>query len=127
MSVDPTTMNVLIVDDYKTMLRVIRNLLAQIGFRNVDEASDGQMALTMMGAKKYDLVISDWNMEPMTGLDLLKVVRGTKNAIPFIMVTAESKIENVVTAKAAGVNNYIVKPFSAETLKSKITAVLGSF
>jgi two-component system chemotaxis response regulator CheY len=127
MSVD-TTMNVLIVDDYKTMLRVIRNLLSQIGFKNVDEATDGTMALEMLKHKKYGLVISDWNMEPMTGLDLLKTVRTVNNdKVPFIMVTAESKVENIMAARQAGVNNYIVKPFSAETLKSKMVAVLGSF
>lgn len=128
MTIDPVTTNILIVDDYKTMLRVIRNLLAQIGFKNVDEATDGTMALELMKHKKYDLVISDWNMEPMTGLDLLKNVRTVnKSDVPFIMITAESKVENVITAKAAGVNNYIVKPFSAETLKSKMVTVLGSF
>lgn len=121
--------NVLIVDDYKTMLRIIHNLLCQIGFKNVDEATDGTMALQMLGQKKYDLVISDWNMEPMSGLDLLKSVRGAESPyqkIPFIMVTAENKIENIVAAKQSGVNNYIVKPFSADTLKTKIDAVLGA-
>lgn len=127
MTINPATTNVLIVDDYKTMLRVIRNLLAQIGFTQVDEATDGSMALGMIAQKKYDLVISDWNMEPMTGLDLLKSVRAAGNKVPFIMVTAESKTENVVAAKSAGVNNYIIKPFSAETLKAKIASVLGSF
>lgn len=128
MSLNPET-NVLIVDDYKTMLRVIRNLLTQIGLVNVDEATDGQMALAMLGQKKYDLVISDWNMEPMSGIDLLKNVRATANAtqkVPFIMVTAENKMENIVAAKQAGVNNYIVKPFSAETLRSKIESVMGA-
>ncbi|MCB1556426.1 MAG: response regulator [Alphaproteobacteria bacterium] len=123
-------MNVLIVDDYKTMLRIIKNLLAQLGFRNVDEATDGTMALELMRNKKYGLVISDWNMEPMTGLELLKQVRAAtdQNAkVPFIMITAESKTENVIAAKQAGVNNYIVKPFNAETLKQKISAVLGAF
>jgi len=123
-------MNVLIVDDYKTMLRIIGNLLRQIGFRNIDEATDGTMALNSMKNKRYGLVISDWNMEPMTGLELLKQVRakGDDNAnVPFIMVTAESKTENVVAAKKAGVNNYIVKPFNADTLKQKITSVLGEF
>lgn len=123
-------MNVLIVDDYKTMLRVIRNLLGQIGFKNVDEATDGAMALELMKTKKFDLVISDWNMEPMTGLDLLKAVRSgdeRHNKVPFIMVTAESKAENVVAARQAGVSNYIIKPFSAETLKGKLMSVLGEF
>lgn len=128
MPINPSAINVLIVDDYKTMLRVIRNLLAQIGFKNVDEATDGQMALDMMKSKNYNLIISDWNMEPMTGLDLLKNVRQNMSSnVPFIMVTAESKTENVIIAKQAGVNNYIVKPFSAETLKGKISSVLGSF
>jgi two-component system chemotaxis response regulator CheY len=127
MAIDPAMTNVLIVDDYKTMLRVIRNLLHQLGFREIDEATDGVMALDMIQKKRYDLVISDWNMEPMTGLDLLKNVRGSGGATPFIMVTAESKTENVIAAKQAGVNNYIVKPFSAETLKTKISSVLGAF
>jgi two-component system, chemotaxis family, chemotaxis protein CheY len=122
-------MNVLIVDDYKTMLRIVNNLLKQLGFKNVYEATDGGMALGMLREKDYGLVISDWNMEPMTGLQLLKEVRADAKlkATPFIMVTAESKTENVVAAKQAGVNNYIVKPFNAETLKSKIVTVLGQF
>ncbi len=127
MPINPATTNVLIVDDYKTMLRVIRNLLNQIGFVNVDEATDGSMALGMIGQKKYDLIISDWNMEPMTGLDLLKSVRAANNNVPFIMVTAESKTENIIAAKTAGVNNYIVKPFNADTLRGKIVSVMGAF
>ena len=120
-------MNVLIVDDYKTMLRIIRNLLKQIGFENVDEATDGGTALMKLRDRNYGLVISDWNMEPMTGLQLLKEVRADHKLkpIPFIMITAESKTENVVAAKEAGVSNYIVKPFNADTLKKKIEAVLG--
>ncbi len=127
MAVVPAKTSVLIVDDYKTMLRVIRNLLVQLGFNNVDEATDGQMALGMIGKKQYDLVISDWNMEPMNGLDLLKTVRAANNNVPFIMITAESKAENIVAAKTAGVSNYIVKPFNADTLKSKIVSVMGEF
>lgn len=128
MSVDKN-MNVLIVDDYKTMLRIVGNLLKQLGFSNVDEATDGTMALDMFKKKNYGLIISDWNMEPMSGFDLLKSVRGgTANSnVPFIMVTAESKTENVIAAKQAGVSNYIVKPFNAETLKAKMTTVLGEF
>ena len=124
MSVD-MQMNILIVDDYSTMIRIIRNLLKQIGFENVDEASDGSAALAKMQTKRYGLVISDWNMEPMTGYDLLKEVRADPNLAmtPFIMITAESKTENVIAAKKAGVNNYIVKPFNAATLKTKIEAV----
>ncbi|MEX6725649.1 response regulator [Parapedomonas caeni] len=122
-------MPILIVDDYKTMLRIVHNLLKQIGFENIDEATDGSMALTKMRRKKYALVISDWNMEPMTGYELLKEVRADAElkTTPFIMVTAESKTDNVIAAKKAGVNNYIVKPFNAQTLKQKLSAVLGDF
>ena len=128
MAVDKN-MNVLIVDDYKTMLRIVRNLLKQLGFNNVDEATDGSMALQMLRVGSYGLVISDWNMEPMTGLQLLREVRADAKLkeTPFIMVTAESKTENVVAAKQAGVSNYIVKPFNAETLKGKMASVLGDF
>lgn len=126
MSVD-LSMPVLVVDDYKTMMRIIRNLLKQLGFSDVDDAADGTEALGKMRQKKYGLVISDWNMEPMTGYELLKEVRTDESLArtPFIMVTAESKTENVIAAKKAGVNNYIVKPFNAATLKSKIDAVFG--
>ncbi|MDW8397744.1 MAG: chemotaxis response regulator CheY [Acetobacteraceae bacterium] len=121
------SMNVLIVDDYKTMLRIIRNLLKQLDFDNVDEATDGAEALAKLRAGNFGLVISDWNMQPMTGLDLLKEVRADPRLkdTPFIMVTAESKTENVVAAKQAGVSNYIVKPFNAETLRDKIEKVLA--
>lgn len=128
MSVDKN-MPILIVDDYKTMLRIIKNLLKQLGFENVDEAMEGGEAYNMMKEKKYSLVISDWNMEPVTGFELLQKVRGDEalKATPFILVTAESKTENVIAAKQAGVNNYIVKPFNADTLKSKLTSVIGEF
>ncbi|MFL5076996.1 MAG: chemotaxis response regulator CheY [Microvirga sp.] len=121
------SMPILVVDDYQTMVRIIRNLLKQLGFEDVDDASDGTTALAKLKQKKYGLVISDWNMEPMTGYELLKQVRSDPSisATPFIMVTAESKTENVIAAKQAGVNNYIVKPFNADTLKSKIEAVFG--
>ena len=123
------SMPILVVDDYQTMVRIIRNLLKQLGFEEVDDASDGTEALARLKGRKYGLVISDWNMEPMSGLDLLKKVRALNDNkdVPFIMVTAESKTENVVAAKQAGVNNYIVKPFNAETLKTKLSAVLGDF
>ncbi len=129
MAVDKN-MNVLIVDDYQTMLRIIRNLLKQLGFNNVIEATDGSAAFEALSKDEFGLVISDWNMEPMSGLELLKQVRASSGAmkdVPFIMVTAESKTENVIAAKKAGVNNYIVKPFNAETLKTKIASVLGDF
>jgi two-component system chemotaxis response regulator CheY len=123
------SMPILIVDDYKTMLRIIRNLLKQLGFTNVDEATDGSAALQKLRDKEYSLVISDWNMEPMSGMQLLTEVRAdTKlKELPFIMITAESKTENVIAAKQAGVSNYIVKPFNAATLKTKLATVLGNF
>lgn len=124
MSLD-LSISVLVVDDYKTMIRIIKNLLKQIGFSDVDDASDGTEALAKLKEKNYGLVISDWNMEPMTGYELLQKVRADEalKDIPFIMVTAEAKSENVVAAKEAGVNNYIVKPFNAQTLKGKIESV----
>ena len=121
-----TSVPVLVVDDYSTMRRIIKNLLNQIGFTNIEEADNGASAYDKMRGHKFGLIISDWNMEPMSGLELLKLVRAD-NALkttPFIMVTAESKTVNVVAAKAAGVSNYIVKPFNAETLKTKIASVL---
>src|ERR1700730_9662659 len=119
------SMPILVVDDYSTMIRIIRNLLKQIGFENVDDANAGSAALTKMQGKQYGLIISDWNMEPMTGYDLLREVRAnpTLSKTPFIMITAESKTENVIAAKKAGVSNYIVKPFNAATLKTKMEAV----
>lgn len=122
-------MPILIVDDYRTMLRIVRNLLSKLGFTDIDEAADGETALAMLKSRDYGLVISDWNMQPMTGFELLKVVRADTvlKTMPFIMVTAESKVENVVAARQAGVNNYIIKPFSAAVLKAKLKAVLGEF
>ena len=124
MAVD-LTMPVLIVDDYNTMVRIMRNLLKQLGFEHIDDANDGAAALAKMHQRKYGLVISDWNMEGMTGYALLQQVRSDPglSTTPFIMVTAESKTENVIAAKKAGVSNYIVKPFNAQTLKSKIESV----
>jgi two-component system chemotaxis response regulator CheY len=124
MAVD-ATMPILVVDDYNTMIRIIRNLLKQLGFENVDDANDGTSALAKMREKNYGLVISDWNMSPMTGYDLLRAIRADPalSKTPFIMVTAESKTDNVIAAKKAGVDNYIVKPFNAQTLQHKIQAV----
>jgi two-component system chemotaxis response regulator CheY len=121
-------MPVLVVDDYKTMVRIITNLLRQLGFSDIDEANDGQAALEKLRTRKYGLVISDWNMEPMTGYDLLQQVRADERLshTPFIMVTAEAKTENVIAAKKAGANNYIVKPFNAATLQSKIESVFNN-
>lgn len=120
-----TEVPVLVVDDYKTMTRIIRNLLKQIGFTDIDDAANGEEALAKLKEKNYGLIISDWNMQPMTGYELLKEIRASDelNHLPFIMVTAEAKSDNVVAAKEAGVNNYIVKPFNAQTLKEKIEAV----
>jgi len=126
MAVD-LSMPVLVVDDYNTMIRIICNLLKQLGYQNIDNANDGATALAKMRAGRYGLVISDWNMEPMSGFDLLKEVRADAalGKTPFIMITAESKTENVIAAKRAGVSNYIVKPFNAQTLQHKIAAVFG--
>lgn len=126
MAVDKT-MNVLVVDDYKSMTRIVRGLLNQLGFPNVDEALDGPTALTLLRDKTYGLVLSDWNMQPMTGLELLKQVRADERtkALPFVMVTAEAKAENVVAARQAGVNNYVIKPFTLAVLRQKLTTVLG--
>jgi two-component system chemotaxis response regulator CheY len=124
-------MPILVVDDFKTMRRIVGGLLTQIGFKKIDEAEDGNAALAKLNSKSFKLIFSDWNMEPMSGFDLLQKVRASENpeirTLPFIMVTAESKPENIIKAKQAGVNNYIVKPFNADTLKAKIVAVLGAF
>ncbi len=120
---------ILIVDDFKTMIRIIEGMLRQLGFHNISEASDGQKALERLKVAKIDLILSDWIMEPMKGFELLKAVRAdaATRHIPMILITAESKPENIIAAKQAGVNNYIVKPLTANTLKEKISAVLGAF
>jgi two-component system, chemotaxis family, chemotaxis protein CheY len=119
------SMPILVVDDFNTMARILRNLLKQIGFQSIDDAADGAEALTKLREKDYGLVISDWNMKPMTGYELLQEMRRDPKYkdMPFIMVTAESNVENVIAAKKAGVNNYIVKPFTHQTLRSKIEAI----
>lgn len=121
------TMPILIVDDYNTMIRILRNLLRQLGFSNIDEASDGRTALTKMRTKDYQLVISDWNMEPMTGMELLQRVRADDKLkpVPFVMVTNEEAAS--AAANRAGANSYLVKPFTAQTLKTKLVGVLGAF
>ncbi|MGB9153997.1 MAG: response regulator [Alphaproteobacteria bacterium] len=122
-------MNILIVDDYKSMLRIVEDLLKYLGFKNIYQATDGSAALKLMREVPFGLVISDWYMLPMNGYQLLQEVRADAQlkAIPFIMVTAENKTENAIAAKQAGVNNYILKPFNVETLKQKMVAVLGNF
>jgi len=120
---------VLIVDDYKTMLRIIRNLLKQLGFQNIEEASDGNQALKKLRDKRYGLVISDWNMRPMTGMELLRQVRSDAHLdeVPFVMIAAENKADNAKAARRAGASGYLVKPFNAVTLKTNLISVIGSF
>jgi two-component system chemotaxis response regulator CheY len=127
MAIDPS-MSILVVDDASTMVRITRNMLQQLGFEDVDGSHGGSTALEMMRAKRYGLVISDWNMEPMSGYELLRELRNDPalKRTPFIMVTSESKTENVIAAKKAGVDNYIVKPFNAQTLKAKIETVCAA-
>ena len=119
---------VLVVDDFATMRKVIRNLLKQIGYENVVEAENGQVAMRTLKSQKVDFIISDWNMPTMSGLELLKAVRGDEELTktPFLMVTAEALKENVVEAVKSGVNNYIVKPFTAEVLEEKIKKIIES-
>jgi two-component system chemotaxis response regulator CheY len=128
MAVD-RNMRILVVDDFQTMRRIIVNLLRQLGFTNMVEADDGSTGWDRLQTEQIDLVISDWNMPKMTGIDFLKNVRANDKykTLPFIMVTAEGKRENVVAAVQAGVSNYIVKPFNAATLKEKLVKVLGPF
>ena len=120
-------MRILVVDDFPIMRRILRNLLNKIGISDVERASNGAEAYAKIRKSKFDLVIADWNMEPVTGLELIHRVRSDASVAdtPFIMMTAESRIENVIKAKRAGVDNYIVKPFTADVLKAKITAVMG--
>jgi len=122
-SADP----ILIVDDYSRMLRIIRGLLRQLGYEEVEEASDGASALAKLRQRPFRLVISDWNMEPMSGLELLRAVRADPAlaALPFIMVTAEARAAKIAEAREAGVSDYIVKPFGAEVLSTKIATLAG--
>lgn len=120
---------VLLVDDHRTMLQIVHGLLNEVGFTKVDKALDGVEALKKMASKRYDIIISDWNMPNMNGLEFLKQVRASADpqvkAVPFILVTAEVKPENIIAAKQAGVNNYVAKPLTAQTLKQKIDMTLG--
>jgi two-component system chemotaxis response regulator CheY len=126
MAVD-LNIKILIVDDMSTMRRIVKNALKQIGYSNMEEAEDGNSALAKLRAESFNFVVSDWNMPNMTGLDLLKAIRADAalKAIPVLMVTAEAKQENIVEAVQAGVSNYIVKPFTAETLKEKIDKIFA--
>ena len=125
MAVDKST-PILVVDDYKTMVRIVRNLLHQLGFDSVDDADDGTSALAKLRAKRFGLVISDWAMEPMSGLELLQAMRADPEleALPFIMITAENRRDRVAMAEQAGADGYIVKPFNAEALSDRITRVM---
>ncbi len=128
MSVDKN-MRILVVDDLQTMRRIVMNLMRQLGFTKMIEAADGELAWEVLENDNIDLIVSDWNMPNMTGMELLKKVRASEEYknIPFIMVTAEGKKETVIAAVQAGVNNYIVKPFNAATLKEKLKRVIGDF
>lgn len=121
-------MKILIVDDFATMRKVIRNLLKQVGYENITEAENGAAAIRVLKSQKIDFIISDWNMPVMNGLDLLKFVRADAEVgkTPFLMVTAEALKENIIMAVKAGVSNYIVKPFSAEVLNEKIEKILDN-
>lgn len=121
-------MKILVVDDFATMRRIVKNILTQLGYKNIIEADDGSTALNVLKSEKIDLVISDWNMPKMTGLDLLKAVRGDSSLAdtPFIMVTAEAQQDNIILAVKAKVSQYIVKPFTAETLAEKLVKIFGS-
>ena len=119
-------LTVLVVDDFSTMRRIVRNILRELDFKNILEADDGSSALEVLRAQKVDLIVSDWNMPKMTGLELLKSVRSTEQTkdIPFLMVTAEAQKENIVEAVKARVSNYIIKPFTAVTLSEKLAKIL---
>jgi two-component system chemotaxis response regulator CheY len=126
MALDKST-PILIVDDYRTMIRIIRNLLTQLGFDDLDEAQDGSAALAKLKERRFGLVISDWNMEPMSGMELLRQVRADPEleALPFLMITAENRDDRVALARQAGVNGYVVKPFNADTLGRQIASAMG--
>lgn len=124
---DPN-MKFLVVDDFSTMRRIVRNLLKELGFTNVDEAEDGVAALSKLRSAHFDFVVSDWNMPNMTGLDLLKNIRGDANLkhLPVLMVTAEAKKENIIEAAQSGASGYVVKPFTAATLEEKLNKIFAN-
>lgn len=121
-----TSIKILIVDDFATMRRILKNILKQLGFTNITEADDGTTALETLKSGQFDLIISDWNMPKMTGIELLKTVRAdeTYKEIPFLMVTAEAQKQNVIEAVQAGVSNYVVKPFTAESISEKLEKII---
>lgn len=124
---DPT-MRILVVDDFSTMRRIVRNLLKELGYSHIDEAEDGALALSKLKKEKFDFVVSDWNMPNMTGIELLKAIRADAalQALPVLMITAEARKENIIEAAQAGANGYIVKPFTAATLDEKLTKIFKS-
>jgi two-component system, chemotaxis family, chemotaxis protein CheY len=126
MPADPN-MKILVVDDMSTMRRIVKNILKQLGFSNMEEAENGQEALTKLRADSYGFVVSDWNMPVMPGIDMLRAIRADDKLkhIPVLMVTAEAQKENLIEAIQAGVNNYIVKPFTAETMQEKIAKIFN--
>lgn len=122
---DKTTLKFLVVDDFSTMRRIVRNLLKELGFNNVEEAEDGAIALGRLKSGGIDFVVTDWNMPNMDGLELLKTIRadGAMSALPVLMVTAEAKKENIIAAAQAGASGYVVKPFTAATLEEKLNKI----
>jgi len=120
-------MKILVVDDFSTMRRIVRNLLVELGFSNplIQEADDGESAIAMLRGQPFDLVVTDWNMPNMTGIDLLRAIRAEASlkGMPVLMVTAENNRDQIIAAAQAGVNGYIVKPFTADTLKEKLTKI----
>jgi two-component system chemotaxis response regulator CheY len=125
MAVDPGKIKFLVVDDFSTMRRIVRNLLKELGFTNVDEAEDGAVALQKLKGGGFDFIVTDWNMPNMDGLTLLQTVRADPNlkTLPVLMVTAEAKKENIIAAAQAGASGYVVKPFTAATLNEKLTKI----
>lgn len=125
MPVDPSKIKFLVVDDFSTMRRIVRNLLKELGFTNVDEAEDGAVAWHKLQGGNFDFVVTDWNMPNMDGLTLLQTIRGDASlkALPVLMITAEAKKENIIAAAQAGASGYIVKPFTAATLNEKMNKI----
>lgn len=125
MPADPSKIKFLVVDDFSTMRRIVRNLLKELGFTNVDEAEDGVVAWQKIQGSSFDFIITDWNMPNMDGLTLLQTIRGnaTFKSLPVLMITAEAKKENIIAAAQAGATGYIVKPFTAATLNEKLTKI----
>ena len=125
MAIDPAKLKILVVDDFSTMRRIVRNLLKELGFTNVEEAEDGAVALGKLKEGNFEFVVSDWNMPNMDGLTLLQNVRGDARlkTLPFLMITAEAKKENIIAAAQSGASGYIVKPFTAATLSEKLAKI----